>query len=369
MRILYYSKEESNFMWQWQRFHIFDDLAHHNCFFDILNPSYFSSWDKANEKLLEALKKNHYDLIMTPYGEDQIYISSLNEIKKIGVPSLLFCPDNNTIPFYYKNVCSHFDLVWLTTVDTEYLFKNWGAKTIFLPFAANPYMVNPTFGDEIEKVCFIGTPHGTRPNMLNTLLNGGVDLCLFSKMAENTKQTQNIDDANASTKLKGASTMDYLKFHVGRKVLLGKIVNQLFFNNSLNINSPTLEIRNPLPFDTMYQTYNRYALSISSVTARNTSVLKNPIYFVFLRNFEIPMSGGLQICQYCQEMSEYFEEDKEILFYRSDNELIDKAKFYLRPETHSLRLSMKKAARYRAENEHTWHHRFEKIFKALNIKQ
>jgi hypothetical protein len=356
-------------MWQWQRYHIFDELSHHDCFLDLLDPSCFSSWDVANEKLLATLKKIHYDLLITPYGEGQIYISTLKEVKKIGIPSLLFCPDNNNIPFYYKNVCRHFDLVWLTSVDTEYLFKSWSANTIFMPYAANPYMVSPTFGDEIEKVCFIGTPHGTRPNMFNTLLDSSIDFCLYSKMTENTKQTKNIGDANGNTKLKGAGTIDYLKFHVGRKVLLGKIVNQLFFNNSLKINSPTLEIRDPLPFDTIYRTYSRYALSISSVTARNTDVLKKPVYCVHLRCFEIPMSGGLQICHYCQELSKYFEEDKEIIFYRSDKELVDKVKFYLRPENHSLRLSMKQAARYRAENEHTWHHRFEKIFKELNIKQ
>jgi len=368
MRILYYSKEESNYMWQWQRFHIFDDLAHHNCTFDLLDSACFSTWDQANEKLLEALKKNHYDLVMTPYGEGHIYISTLKEIKKIGVPSLLFCPDNNTIPFYYKNVSNYFDLVWLTGADTEYLFKSWGANTIFMPYAANPFIVNPIFGDEIEKVCFIGTPHGTRPKILNTLLDGDIDLCLYTKIAKKTKQITNNGNPNGITKLKGASPIDYLKFHVGRKVILGNIVNKLFFNNSLKIDSPSLEIREPLPFDKLYQAYSKYALSISSVTARNTSVLKNPVYIINLRSFEIPMYGGLQICHYCHELSEYFEEDKEIIFYRSEKELIEKAKFYLRPENHSLRLSIKKTARYRAENEHTWHHRFEKIFIELNIK-
>jgi len=369
MRILYYSKEENNYMWQWQRYHIFDELSHHNCTFDLLDSACFSSWDEANEKLLETLKNNHYDLVMTPYGDDHIYISTLKEIKKTGVPSLLFCPDNNTIPFYYKDVSRHFDLVWLTTVDTEYLFKNWGAKTIFMPFAANPFLINPTFGDEIEKVCFIGTPHGTRPKILNTLLDGSIDLCLYSKIAENTKLITNNGDANGITKLKGTGILDYLKFDIGRKVIFGNIVNKIFYNELLKINSQTLEIRDPLPFDILYQTYSKYSLSISSITARNTGILNNPVYFVFLRNFEIPMSGGLQICQYCPELSEYFEEDKEIIFYHSEKELIEKAKFYLRPENHGLRLSMKQAARFRAENEHTWHHRFEKIFKELNIKQ
>ena len=37
-------------------------------------------------------------------------------------------------------------MVWLTSVETENLFKKWGASTIFLPFAANPNFFKPIIG-------------------------------------------------------------------------------------------------------------------------------------------------------------------------------------------------------------------------------
>ena len=79
------------------------------------------------------------------------------------------------------------------------------------------------------------------------------------------------------------------------------------------------------------------------------------------------MCGGLQFITYVDELANYFEADKEIVFYSSKEEYIDKAKFYMNDERYNLRLKMKKAARYRAENEHTWWNRFKKIFQQYII--
>ena len=71
------------------------------------------------------------------------------------------------------------------------------------------------------------------------------------------------------------------------------------------------------PSSELYKVYSKYSLALSSTAARNTGVLKHSLYIVNFRSFEIPMSGGLQICQYTDEMAEYFDDGKEIIFYRS----------------------------------------------------
>ena len=68
---------------------------------------------------------------------------------------------------------------------------------------------------------------------------------------------------------------------------------------------------------------------------------------------------------YDEEIARYFEEDKEIVLYRSTEEMIDKAKFYLDDKNSQLVRNMKLAARKRAENEHTWTNRFNNIFNCL----
>ncbi len=109
-------------------------------------------------------------------------------------------------------------------------------------------------------------------------------------------------------------------------------------------------------------------MSLSSTSARNTGILNHPVDIVNLRSFEVPMCGGLQFCAHFDEIAEYFEEGKEIVFYRSNEDMIDKAKYYLKSENKDLRIQMKLAARKRAENEHSWFNRFKKVFDYLGLK-
>jgi spore maturation protein CgeB len=79
------------------------------------------------------------------------------------------------------------------------------------------------------------------------------------------------------------------------------------------------------------------------------------------------MSGGLELTSYTSELSNYFEDGKEIVLYKTNEEMIDKAKFYLDSKNHLVVKKLKANARYRAENEHTWTNRFSKIFENLSL--
>lgn len=79
----------------------------------------------------------------------------------------------------------------------------------------------------------------------------------------------------------------------------------------------------------MIKAYSNYALALNVTELRNTYLLKNPIYKLHLRTFEIPMCGGIEFTTYNDELASYFEEGKEIVFYKSKEEMIDKVRFYL----------------------------------------
>jgi spore maturation protein CgeB len=64
-----------------------------------------------------------------------------------------------------------------------------------------------------------------------------------------------------------------------------------------------------------------------------------------MRTFEIPACGGFMIAERTEEHLEFFEEDKEVAFFGSDDELIDKIRYYIRRD--KLRRQMADAARKR----------------------
>ncbi len=66
-------------------------------------------------------------------------------------------------------------------------------------------------------------------------------------------------------------------------------------------------------------------------------------------------------------MQANYEEDKEMLFYSSMDELVDKIKFYTHPRQDSARADIKRRAHERSVRDHTWTHRFDHLFQSLGL--
>lgn len=366
MRILYFHKEFLTSMYQWQHVHILDELQHHNCFVDVFNPLDYSSLDEANEKLVQKCKVYKYDLFMTPHNEEVIYINTIRDIKSLGIPTLLICFDSLMTPLKHKNVAPLFDAVMISQKDEKGIFSSYNKNTIVSHYAANPFYFKADCKvKEIMRICFPGTPYGSRMVELVKLANNKIPLDLYYN--QNT-ENNNITKSKRDLFEKARTISQLLRYEEGRKVLegaaLSKIKKKVFFDpitSDVNI-APSVNLKET------NQIYASHALSLSIGIGRNTGYLKNPIQIVHLRNFEIPMSGGVQFCQYFDELSECFEENKEIIFYRSQEEMLEKARYYLLPENETIRKKIRIAARKRAEAEHTWWNRFSKAFDKIGIK-
>lgn len=361
MNILYYFKEYQTNMHLWQRIHFIDELSYHGIKFDVFNPLSFKDLDEANEKLLLYCKKNAVDLFMTPHNEQDLYFETLKTIKKQGIPTLLICFDNLIVPYFHKKISFKFDLVWLTSKETQYLFDKTNTKSIFQSYAANPYFVKKRCRNSVDKLLFIGNPYGSRTNLINEMLLHDIKLDLYGKYDCG-------EEINKNQGISYSSCYEYMKLPIGRKLVFSKIKQKFVANNILNVENSNLNIYEPVSFDEMINLYDDYALALSSTTARNSGVLKNPVNVVNLRNFEIPMCRGVQFCRYTDEIASYFEEDMEAIYFKSDDEMIEKAKFYLKEEQRDKIEQIKCNARIRAGNDHTWFVRFSKIFELLGLE-
>ncbi len=367
MNILYFFAERPTPMYTWQRIHIFDELQRHGINFKVFNPLNYPTINIANEELVKEADPSRYDLFFTASFPDHLYASSVESIKAKGLKTVLISWDNLELPYLHKANARSFDLVWVTSKETKNIFENWGCKNvIFQTYAANPYIFTPSRRENIWSVGFIGSPYGSRSNKLNELLDGGIDCSVYSnslfELGYNSslgkKQSYNI--RTVLWKLD-----NYLRFDIGRKVLWSTIKNKIENRAELNTDSEHLHKFRSVSDSEMIRLYSDFALSLNISELRDTGVLKTPVHKIHLRSFEIPMSGGAQFVKYFDEMAEYFEEDKEIVFYHNKEEMIEKAKFYLNPKNEKELVNIKKAARKRAEGEHTWMRRFEIMFENL----
>lgn len=371
MKIFYYFQELETNMFRWQRTHIIDELKYHDVEVDTFNPLHYANADEANDKALCILRKNNYDLFFTNVCYyKMLYVDTIKSVKKMGIPTLCLRCDNLIIPFNDEILAPHFDLVWLTSKETKGLYDKWGVKSVFVPYAANPFFFNYRHNELIRKVCFIGTPYGSRSIMINRLSSSAIPVDAFCYSPEINKSTRLNESQlkhNIITQSRLSLYFNYFRFNEGRKVLLGSILNRIKGATQLEI-TPCLNLLPFLSWDEISSKYSSYALCLASTSTNHTDSLKNPLKVVNLRSFEIPMSGGIAICKYNPELAEYFESGKEIVFYNSDEELVEKAQYYIQIAKDNEIISMKEAARKRAENEHTWWDRFSIFFEMLALK-
>lgn len=369
MRILYFFAEIETPMFQWQRTHIIDELSHHSIEVITFNPLDYATPDEANEEVVKEAKKGQYDLFLSSICYHKfLYVQTVDEIKKLGLPTFAIIWDNLMVPYLNKVLASHFDLLWLTSKETERLYKKWGAKYFFAPYAANPFTFTYNKAPIVRSACFIGNPHGSRSIMINTLTANHVPVDLFCGGSNMSKPAMSIhprfEMINPTTR---ETIMNRFKFAEGRKLIMGSIKNKLIGATSLDDND-YLHKHNGLSHVDMVDTYSKTALSLASTSAGHTDVLKHPLPIINLRNFEIPMCGGIEVCKYNDELADYFEEGKEIVFYRTDEDLVERARYYTQKATDGELYAIKEAARKRAESDHTWWNRFKLAFDSLSLK-
>ncbi len=368
MKILFFYQELPTPMYHWHRVHYIDELSHYGIEFDSLNPLLFDSVEEANNALLKRARQCKYDMFLsnTCYYK-MLFIETLEEIKKMGIPTLTIAWDNLMAPYIDQVLAPHFDLVLLTAKETTRLYEKWGVNYFFAPYAANPYKYTYTPSQILRTVCFVGNPHGSRAFMINRLTENNLPISLFfggrSRKENAASNELKYDIINPST---SETIINRFKFEEGQKLLWGSIINKLKGSTHV-IDNPSLSCFPGLSHEKMVETYSSSALALASTSAGHTDVLKKPLPIINLRNFEIPMCGGIEICKFNEELANYFEEGKEMVFYRSEEELVEKARYYIEKASDSEINKIKNAARMRSETEHTWMKRFEMAFNILNI--
>jgi spore maturation protein CgeB len=88
-------------------------------------------------------------------------------------------------------------------------------------------------------------------------------------------------------------------------------------------------------------------------------------YALKMRDFDGPMSGSLYITHDNPDLYDSYEVNKEIITYGTPDECAEKIRYYLANADEREKIA--KAGRLRAEKEHTWEKRFEKVFRTLEL--
>jgi hypothetical protein len=360
MRTLILIPYDETYMSDWFENYFIGDLIELGHSVKTIRVKNSDSINKISTLLNNEIQKVNFNYFFTVCNQKVLSIDLLNQIR-LSAKTILFLPDNLLVPFDHKKIAKNFDLVWITSKETDYLFKRWKAKTIFLPYAAKPSSTQFELIIKtkiIRKVVFVGSPYGSRANAINNLISNNIPVDVYNPKL-NTKKTTQIEIPKFSV------VFNFLRFSIGRKVILARLLQYFSRMSSLDTNNKNLTIYNGLSLEDLAKTYQKYALCLSFVHARNTGILRKPVEIINLRNFEIPASGGIQFCQKTNEMQTYFEDNKEIVYYSSIENMVERARFILNCLSDIELIRIQRNAYIKSKNEHSWTNRFVKLFKTL----
>lgn len=317
-----------------------------------------------SQKLLDTFYDEHlespFSLFFAYLMDGMIEPAVIDEIRKAGVISCNFSCNNVHQFDLVDELSPHFDYNLHAERDVSHKFLNIGANPLWWPMASNPKYFKPVDVPRNIDASFVGADYALRSFYIAHLLENGVDVQAYgpgwtykpSKLRAFAKRNLLLFNA--------ISAIDLQQKRVASAKLLDYDSSRYFHERfGKNMHSPVSD-------DELIALYSRSHISLGFLEVYDNHDPSKPvIQHLHLREFEAPMSGALYCTGYTDELAEMFEPDQEVIIYRSQHELLDKVRFYLDHPAHAEKI--RKAGKKRALSEHTYHIRFQKLFKTLGL--
>ena len=299
------------------------------------------------EKLLASIRKEHerqpIDLFFSYFNSAHADTQTIHAIREMGITTLnWYC--NASYQFHLvKDIAPAFDYCMVPEKFRLEDYRRVGANPIYSQEAANPsiYKWNRQTAPKYD-VTFVGQRYGTRPEFVNHLYRNKIDVRVWGPYWQDV--ARGIPQRTWWKNLK-----DWIR------------------RRPVNIQLPLQNCGPSLSDEDLIRIYGESKISLGfSTVAEIPKDGSDPIKQVRLRDFEATMSGAFYMVEEFDELCEFFEPDKEIVFFNSEEELADKAKFYL--ANPAQREKIREAGYHRAQAEHTWQKRFQSLFNKIGLE-
>ena len=368
MRILYvgmkydYGKPEQGTSFEHNNF--FDSLHHtgHDLlYFDFLTLMQRHGREAMNRRLEEVARAEKPDLMFTILYQDQLTPETLRRITERGdtITVNWFCDDHWRFESFSRRYAPCFRWVVTTAQSALPKYQAMGYESVIKSqWACNHFQYRRLDAPLDLDVTFIGQPHGNRREILGDLQAQGVPVQAWGSGWENGRLTQeemiavfcrsriNLNLPNASTPVLTGGA----KVKQAVRVAAVRALNSVPFGAQVKaaVKQRAGEAR---------RSQGGTGLA-EAVAPKLAEQIKG-------RNFEIPGCGGFLLTGPADNLSDYYEDGKEIVCFEDTRDLAEKARYYLSHEDE--RRAIAEAGYQRTLREHTYAHRFTEIFHRIGL--
>ena len=325
---------------------------------------------KFSEYLTNSIIKQNriqkFDLFLSYLTDQLVFPEVIKKINELGILTANFSC-NNTHQFYLtKEIAPLFYTNLHSEKNAEILFRNINAPSIWFPLAANPSFYYPITDNRIFDLTFVGANYAQRDQYIEHLFENNIQVHCFGPNWLINKPYPKLRNLLYEYRryLNIIQTMLTLS-PIKRNNYTSKIA--YYDRNNLIRSKYHKYFHYPVTDNKMVELYSQSKISLGflEVYDDNNSALST-MQHLHLREFEGPMCGALYFTNFCDELTEFYEPDKEIIMYGSKIELVDKVRFYLKHP--SISDKIRKAAFDRSIKCHTYQIRFKNLFLKLGLE-
>jgi spore maturation protein CgeB len=299
-----------------------------------------SGRDVMNPMLIKTIAEKNPDLLFTFLFTEEIKKETIEHITKKTKTKTFnwFADDHWRFPVYSKYWAPLFTAVSTTDSKAVEKYKKIGVRVIKTQWAANTTLYFPKKVTNSYGITFVGKKYGSRPDYISFLESAGLSVEAFGSAWQN-----------------------------GR-VEFEKMLD-IFSNSKINLNfteSPYVTARERMKLLAklfVKKELGSYKFSGHNFIANLKSAFGAQRRQIKGRTFEVPACGGFLLTADADNLSDYYVDGKEVVIFKSMNEMMEKAKYYL--EHQEERDKIAKAGYERTIKEHTYEQRFKEIFSKL----
>jgi spore maturation protein CgeB len=342
---------------------------------------------RTTEQILDEVRAAHrqspVDLFFSYFYNCHFDPAGFDELRRLGVPSVNFyC--NSIYQFeLVEAIAAKVDVAWHAEKDARQSYLNVGARPVWIQMAADPNVYRPIPGiSRSPKACFVGQRYADRDRWMAPLIRAGVPVEIYGpgwgfrgsvptaasdarkpelpylgrvRPREGSFQSY-VEAVRLNTRTAGVAG-GFMRMVRQSRHYRGSLALDPLFVSSARGSIPPSEIAAVFAG-------HELCLNFSNVWAdgRPGSRL---IPHVRLRDFEAPMCRTCYLTGHTEEITEFYDPGREIDTYRSREELVDKARFYLHNSGAAEKL--REAGYRRALSDHTWRRRFEELFRKTGL--
>ncbi len=318
---------------------------------------------RLTESLLAAVESaqraSPLDLILVYLTDSHVEPDAIDTLGKRFAPVVHFSCNNIHQFHLVRRVCGRCAACLVPEREALPRFRAAGARPIYFPMAAHPEVYRPLDVPVIYDATFAGQRYADRASAVLALREAGVDAHAFGKWWP----AEGVGAGVARAPWAGIAS-DLLRLAAGAlrgrsPLRAARDRRDLERLRGLHPNS----VHAPVSDDEYVALFSRGRVSLGFSILGDTHRTRTPLRQVRLREFEGPMSGAFYLTEWIEELADLYDIGREIVCYRSHEEMVDRCRYYLAHDAERERIA--RAGLERARRDHTWHRRFEGLFETL----